>query len=1176
MKKIDKTNLGITGLQINPEQIIFVKNKKLGGILRFHNISNSIKIMKPSFKSLKKAGFDVYNKSGLDDFPSHMPVFWNVSDVMVKMIKPNKDMLPNENRAMSQNAISRLMEKEMSMNELLSLIPSIGDNDSKKNTMSHYLGFRRSNMYCIDYQELDNPPIDNSLIINLFTGKQETKGKTIFVHNALLSNHIGFVIPKETLCDVSTTVNFHTHKDLISFLKSIGTSGMISLLQKTIRRKVIQFFHPDNPTLIFSAKNVICSIIDLLLDPKQKGIFIPYPGAYVTARQHMLKRLMIIMVEDSEYIPDSLNVLASGCLLSHKVPQWNPPKYIINRWKEIALDMWKNNKTSYYEKKIKMKPSILNENTLPLVTLYELGGMQGDKNMFSYLLKYPEKRNIIFNSQTMTLEPMTTLDIYMDQHVESRFIWLKNQDMTQGKRDFNKELTKFFKEFTGQNPRRKHNMEIQKENVIIQKQASIMFRNKNLIKSSDKKVRIEKHKDEIFRYQLTNGHLVSLIGQHVVKIRKNKKILVTVSPDNINELIAIPNPSRNAIYSSICDKDKKLAKEKVRQKYIKGFKNKENKIRWDDVTKEWSINGILWDDYRKKEYIIRDYSKVYSMDFDINRKVILFVCSLMNGYKKTVIFPRMNREGKGTHTQLTGWEGHAYQFMLQLAKQYPDALQPIGLFNFISNNVYYRLHIRKQLLGSFSINWIYPISSDKRQLTSEQQLALSKMINSDKKRMGTFLWMLVGSGKTLTVLHFLEKTKRVNKVIWCLPQSAIKSVIKEIEIFGWKHEICVSSLSRKKKYDSNLNIRHLTRINHSIKHGYVTLIEHDDVRNLDSIITPQMIDTAFVYDEVHKAMDRKTLRTTHALKLAKVAGQLICLTGTPIVKSSAYPLIQWLNLCVEFDVNFHNFWVAANSMSIVLKQTKVKTRYQNISVPLTPQQRMDIYKYLPYAMGGSSSSDKADFRKAYTLSRDRVDTHIITLAKKYVLSPIQKTPQCIVDKNIVKLDSETRQSYEIRVTTQLEPSKDIMEHLSQRVLIVSETTSHSKKLVRMLLQENILHDDIITVGGNKTPYPGVKHYKSVHLTEQSQLTKKPRFCVACIQFPEGYTLTWMTIMITGVYPSNQAKRTQIEGRINRVSCQRLHRHYIQVMTGLTEFMFKNQMIAKNLESTLRQLNNFNK
>jgi hypothetical protein len=60
-------------------------------------------------------------------------------------------------------------------------------------------------------------------------------------------------------------------------------------------------------------------------------------------------------------------------------------------------------------------------------------------------------------------------------------------------------------------------------------------------------------------------------------------------------------------------------------------------------------------------------------------------------------------------------------------------------------------------------------------------------------------------------------------------------------------------------------------------------------------------------------------------------------------------------------------------------------------------------------------------------------------------------------------------------------------------------------------------------------------------------------------------------MLSGVYPSNQAKRTQMDGRINRADCERMHRTYITAMAGLTETMFKYQRNAKNLEKALANI-----
>merc|ERR1719233_2628049 len=115
----------------------------------------------------------------------------------------------------------------------------------------------------------------------------------------------------------------------------------------------------------------------------------------------------------------------------------------------------------------------------------------------------------------------------------------------------------------------------------------------------------------------------------------------------------------------------------------------------------------------------------------------------------------------------------------------------------------------------------------------------------------------------------------------------------------------------------------------------VTLVEHDDLRNLIQDLSPQMSATSFVYDEVHKAMAAKTQRTAAALRLARLARQMVALTGTPIVSSKAHPLIKWLRMCVPFPINSRNFWVAANAMIAKLATTEVKTTHEEIDVELS-------------------------------------------------------------------------------------------------------------------------------------------------------------------------------------------------------------------------------------------------
>jgi len=62
----------------------------------------------------------------------------------------------------------------------------------------------------------------------------------------------------------------------------------------------------------------------------------------------------------------------------------------------------------------------------------------------------------------------------------------------------------------------------------------------------------------------------------------------------------------------------------------------------------------------------------------------------------------------------------------------------------------------------------------------------------------------------------------------------------------------------------------------------------------------------------------------------------------------------------------------------------------------------------------------------------------------------------------------------------------------------------------------------------------------------------------------------MTCLITGSYPSNQASRTQMRGRINRLDAQRLRKRYMTILAGTTTITFRYQMAAKMMEDALKK------
>ena len=1162
-------NIGLTGLTLEPNEVVYIQNKgPNGGILKARNTSNDRVHFTPSKKLLVKYDMKIASRSG-DNKVGHLPVFWDEERVVFTVVKPNKDLLESGTRELPRNILNRIITEELTMNELVKIVPANPGSESKQNLMTNYLGYRRGVMYKMTSRRVDSPP-EGVFCMDIETGRTTTHGPCIYIQGAIMKKDVCFKYDETK----DTHYQRQCEPKLERFLSSIGSSGMVSLLQKIIRRKVKLLKHPDFEKVFYKPEQVIHSIIDKMLDPNQTGIFIPYPGAYISAQQHLLKRLMVISAEDVEYNHQHANIFGAGSLLTQKLPYWKPSLKLRNIWKQTAIQMWKSTKASVYRNDIENKPVSLNEKTASCLILYELGGMMGDKNMFSYLIQHPTKTVCMQDNKSST-ESFTTLDIYMDQHVEARVVWMLKSKNTTRPEQYIQLLSNFFKKYTGQNPRRGHSMNIPSDLFKVQRETSLLYRKKINVTHPSKLDNIDEKYKRTISFQIPDGFLASEVGQIKMNIGR-KKVLVTVSPIDLSTFIVIPNPSRNLKYEEVKDDIKKKALKIMETKCVSGIQKKGNTFKFDLKTREWSVNGIPWERFRNKSQKIIDFSAVNQIP-KVTKEIFLQTCVILNGYNKTIHLPRMNREGQHTKEVLTGWEGHMYRFMIELSNIYPDALWPSGLFTFHTNHIHHRLELRKKLIALCSQSEEYkrefPCPSDVRKLLDAQRKAKEKMLMSHEKKMGSFLWMLVGSGKTLTVLHYLNETlmsNQINRIVWSAPSSAMWSLSQEIKKFGWKSVVMVPTHQKAMEYKK---IGFEVTTDRNIQKGIITIVEHDNIRDLAADFMGQIMHCSFVYDEVHKAMSASTKRTVFALKLARLARQLVCLTGTPIVKSSAYPLARWLNLCVEFDVTFNNFWVAANSMAIMIKNTHVKTYHDEKKINFTVDERIRVNQYLPQAMGGTvNDRSEIDFRKAYTETRHIIDKHMINFSYKLVYGPRKELPLNRINRINYKNDHE----YAVEVTKQTKPSLDVLLHLPQRVLLVGENKQHCQILIEKLLEKKVSPLDIISIGGNTAPHQKVKHYKTIYLSSEQAKNNEdgahlPKICVASLQYPEGYTLTWMTTMVTGVYPSNQAKRTQMEGRINRISCETSHRYYFTFMGGLTEYMYKNHLTAKTLETTLKYM-----
>ena len=102
----------------------------------------------------------------------------------------------------------------------------------------------------------------------------------------------------------------------------------------------------------------------------------------------------------------------------------------------------------------------------------------------------------------------------------------------------------------------------------------------------------------------------------------------------------------------------------------------------------------------------------------------------------------------------------------------------------------------------------------------------------------------------------------------------------------------------------------------------------------------------------------------------------------------------------------------------------------------------------------------------------------------------------------------------------------------------------------------------------------MKSGDSIFLTDESVAQGKVhdyKVVIVPQRKAEGYTLTYLSAMVTSVYPGNNATREQLRGRINRLSQNSKDVLYITVHIGLLTSILHNHNSAKNLSIALKGL-----
>lgn len=129
------------------------------------------------------------------------------------------------------------------------------------------------------------------------------------------------------------------------------------------------------------------------------------------------------------------------------------------------------------------------------------------------------------------------------------------------------------------------------------------------------------------------------------------------------------------------------------------------------------------------------------------------------------------------------------------------------------------------------------------------------------------------------------------------------------------------------------------------------------------------------------------------------------------------------------------------------------------------------------------------------------------------------------------------------------------EMVAAGVVVVAKDQGHAEEIGRRIAERGVTGVEVMR--------------EPVNLTADSGSSTK--IIVVPLSKCEGYSLTKMAVMIRSVYPSNNATRVQMEGRINRIGQRAEEVTYYTVHGGLLTRILNDHTAAKSIHNVLEAL-----
>lgn len=384
-----------------------------------------------------------------------------------------------------------------------------------------------------------------------------------------------------------------------------------------------------------------------------------------------------------------------------------------------------------------------------------------------------------------------------------------------------------------------------------------------------------------------------------------------------------------------------------------------------------------------------------------------------------------------------------------------------------------------------------------------------------------------GTGKTfITMQYVAEKIARnimPQYMIYTAPSEAMEAIYKEICAFGATVRILDPSRTSKMRSNAALKDAIAPLTDTVVKPFTVTLVEHDKLRSLTEVMTPQvMAHAVFAVDEWHKTQNSSE-RTKSAYEMASAAYETIGKSATLVTDGKLQKFVPWASLTARFPVTAQNCMVALGDLDARRVPTGVQVLRETRIAELSKEELAEYRKRMPRGLNGDNAHATHETVHAGQIIATNACLRTMAASAVEMLKD-SKCPGVHIVVADGKIGSEVKE-------------------------LLQKTDAKIKAL--------LLGTDVATVNLTAS---NVSEHADVRIV----ITPKSR----C----SGYNLSRYRAQITHVFPSSADMRIQMDGRIDRLGQRANDVLYITVVdsAGLFVRTLKNHEHARNLHEIINE------